>query len=390
MGQYLDVLPAPARPGIPLLDLISDAQRQLEICNACRYCEGYCAVFPALERRTAFTSGDVQFIANLCHDCRACYYACPYAPPHEFGVNIPAVLSAVRTQTYQRYAFPARLSQMATRAIRSVTLLVLLSLLVVVTLVFLTTGPQSLIDQQLGPGSFYRVLPYLAMVIPAMAISVYGITILLVGGWRFWRETRSPLAALVDLRTLVSATVDVFVLRYLQGGGDGCFYPEDRPSYVRLVLHSLVFYGFLVDLAATTVAAIEQELFGILPPYPVISLPVLLGVIGGVGMIVGCTGLMALKLRSDVEPATQVMRSMDFAFLAVLNLASITGMLVLVFRESAGMGVLLTLHLAVLGGLYITAPYTKFAHVVYRYAALLQNKIESREEGESQTEPVVG
>jgi citrate/tricarballylate utilization protein len=23
-----------------------EARRQMEICNACRYCEGYCAVFP--------------------------------------------------------------------------------------------------------------------------------------------------------------------------------------------------------------------------------------------------------------------------------------------------------------------------------------------------------
>ena len=29
----------------------AEADRQLTICNACRYCEGYCAVFPALERQ---------------------------------------------------------------------------------------------------------------------------------------------------------------------------------------------------------------------------------------------------------------------------------------------------------------------------------------------------
>jgi len=69
---------------------------QLEVCNACRYCEGYCAVFPALERRRRFTPGDVVYLANLCHDCRACFYACMYAPPHEFGVNIPKALAEVR------------------------------------------------------------------------------------------------------------------------------------------------------------------------------------------------------------------------------------------------------------------------------------------------------
>src|SRR3979411_3148965 len=79
---------------------------QLEGCNACRYCEGYCAGFPALEKRRRFTPGDVVYLANLCHDCRACFYACMYAPPHEFGVNIPRALPEGREQTYGRYALP--------------------------------------------------------------------------------------------------------------------------------------------------------------------------------------------------------------------------------------------------------------------------------------------
>ena len=29
----------------------------MTICNACRYCEGYCAVFPAMEKRLTFSDG---------------------------------------------------------------------------------------------------------------------------------------------------------------------------------------------------------------------------------------------------------------------------------------------------------------------------------------------
>ena len=36
------------------LDLVKDGERQMTICNACRYCEGYCAVFPAMEQRRRF------------------------------------------------------------------------------------------------------------------------------------------------------------------------------------------------------------------------------------------------------------------------------------------------------------------------------------------------
>ena len=59
----------------PLTGLFAEADRQLTICNACRYCEGYCAVFPALERRRELTGGDITHLADLCHDCRDCFTA---------------------------------------------------------------------------------------------------------------------------------------------------------------------------------------------------------------------------------------------------------------------------------------------------------------------------
>ena len=39
-----------------------------------------------------FNEGDVGYLSNLCHNCGACYHACQYAPPHEFGVNVPQAL----------------------------------------------------------------------------------------------------------------------------------------------------------------------------------------------------------------------------------------------------------------------------------------------------------
>ena len=51
---------------------IAEARRQLHICNACRYCEGFCAVFPAMTRRLSFDSADVHYLANLCYNCGAC------------------------------------------------------------------------------------------------------------------------------------------------------------------------------------------------------------------------------------------------------------------------------------------------------------------------------
>src|SRR6476661_4285426 len=99
---------------MPADSLIAEADRQLSICNACRYCEGYCAVFPAMELRRTFTPGDVVYLANLCFECRACFYACQFAPPHQFAVNIPMVFSQIRVETYSDYGWP----QLLARAIK--------------------------------------------------------------------------------------------------------------------------------------------------------------------------------------------------------------------------------------------------------------------------------
>ena len=43
----------------------TEVARQLQICNACRYCEGFCAMFPAMTRRLEFGKADIHFLANL-------------------------------------------------------------------------------------------------------------------------------------------------------------------------------------------------------------------------------------------------------------------------------------------------------------------------------------
>ena len=93
---------------IPLRSLTAnetEVGRVLQICNACRYCEGFCAVFPAMTRRLEFGKADINYLANLCHNCGACLHACQYAPPHEFAVNVPEAMAKVRLETYAEYAW---------------------------------------------------------------------------------------------------------------------------------------------------------------------------------------------------------------------------------------------------------------------------------------------
>jgi citrate/tricarballylate utilization protein len=95
-------------------------------------------------------------------------------------------------------------------------------------------------------------------------------------------------------------------------------------------------------------------------------------------LIIGTSGLLYLKWRSDRDPSAEGMLNMDVAFLVLLFLTSLTGLLLLALRETVAMGTLLVIHLGVVAGLFITMPYGKFAHVVYRYAALVRYAIEQR------------
>jgi citrate/tricarballylate utilization protein len=367
---------------MPELDIARSTFWQLEVCNACRYCEGYCAVFPALEKRRDFKPADVVYLANLCHDCRACFYACMYAPPHEFGVNIPKTLAEVREQTYAQYAVPRVVSDLAKRNAWLLLVATLLSGLFF-GLVAASSGG-GLFTARTGPGAFYEVIPYLTMMVPALLLTVYAVGVLLTGAFAFVRDTRGALSDFVHWRALLAAAGEAFGLRYLRGGtAGGCYYPSERTSNTRLVLHMLVFYGFLSAFAATVAAFILQDFFGELPPYPIVSVPVVLGSLGGIAMIVGASGLLYLKWRSDRAPADERTVNLDWLFLLSLDVVSITGMLLLILRETPAMGVLLVLHLATVLALYIAAPYGKFAHLVYRYAALVQNRLESGSSGSS-------
>lgn len=352
------------------------------ICNACRYCEGYCPVFRAIETRRDFKQGDVFYLSNLCHDCRACYYACMYTPPHEFAINIPQILAEARMETYRRWSWPDFLGRAFKN--RSVTVFLgagMAALVAVLALLFIPM--ENLFAAHLGPGAFYEVVPYVAMVAGALILFFYGIAVWLRGGARFWSETRSVLSERGDWKTLAAAVGAALGLRYLKGGGPGCFYPDERPSSVRRFYHSFTFWGFLSDFVSTSLAFIYQDFLHILPPYSLTSAPVIFGGIGGVALILGTGGLIYYKLQSDREPAAAAASGMDYVFLVTLGLTALTGMLTLILRATTAMGSILVLHLACIAALFISAPYGKFVHAVYRILALIRYETEQSQPHQS-------
>jgi citrate/tricarballylate utilization protein len=352
----------------------AEVARQMQICNACRYCEGFCAVFPAMTRRLDFPKADIHYLANLCHNCGACYHACQYAPPHEFAVNVPRAMAQVRVQTYAEYAWPPGFGALYRRNGLVIVMALAAGLGLFVALALTGTGGST----QTGPGgSFYVVFRHSLLAAAFGAVFVFALLALGAGVVRFWRDI-TPGA--VCSPALGEAVTDALGLKYLAGGhGDGCNERDDRYTLARRWFHHFSFYGFLLCFASTSTATLYHYLLGQEAPYPVASAPVLLGTLGGIALLIGPAGLLWLNLRRDAAVGDPHQRPMDRAFTVLLLLAGATGLALLVGRDSAAMPALLAIHLGVVMAFFATMPYSKFAHGLYRCAALLKAAVERRQ-----------
>jgi citrate/tricarballylate utilization protein len=351
-----------------------EVSRVMQICNACRYCEGFCAVFPAMTRRLSFGGADAQYLANLCHNCGACLHACQYAPPHSFQVNVPHAMARVRRETYTQYAWPRPLGVLYRN--NGLVLALAASAAITLFLVLVATLRGSLWQAPAGD-SFYGVFPHNVLVLMFGPAFAWAAIALGIGAARFWRGQAPGTASGA---ALAEAAGNALWLKYLDGGhGDGCNEEDDRFTLVRRRCHHLTFYGFLLCFASTAAATVYHYALGWEAPYAVLSIPVALGTLGGLGLLAGPAGLLWLNVRRHPLHGDPAQKPMDRAFIALLFGTSLTGLALLAWREAAAMSLVLAMHLGCVMALFLTLPYGKFAHAVYRCAALLKWAIERRQ-----------
>ncbi|MBN9411943.1 MAG: tricarballylate utilization 4Fe-4S protein TcuB [Burkholderiales bacterium] len=355
-----------------------EVARQLQICNGCRYCEGFCAVFPAMTRRLEFGTADVHFLANLCHNCGACLHACQYASPHEFAIDVPRAMARVRARTYAEYAWPRPLGRLYER--NGLVLSMALALGLALFLALAAAMQQGLWGPH-GGGNFYRIFPHNLLVSMFAPVFVFVVFALGMGVARFWRDvTPVTSGAPVSAPAAAEATHDALRLRYLDGGhGAGCNEADDRFTLARRRFHHLTFYGFMLCFAATSLGTVYHYALGQVAPYDLPSLPKLLGAVGGLMLCAGTAGLAWLRLRRNPAHVAAEQKPMDMGFIALLFLTSATGLLLWWTRGTHALPLMLCLHLGAVMALFVTLPYGKFAHGVFRVASLLRHAVERRQ-----------
>ena len=350
-------------------DLVDEARRQAQICNACRYCEGYCSVFPAMHADRAFSDGDITQLANLCHNCRGCYYACQYTAPHEFDLNLPKALAKVRHDSWKSLAWPRGFAGLFDRSGVAIGA----GLVVAFTLLFA-------LAQAMRPESgegFYAVMSHGLMVTIFAPAFLLPLAALAVSIRAYWRAVGGTGWTLGDIWV---ACRSAGRMKNLEGGhGDGCnFEDEDRFSKARRQFHQAALWGFLMCFASTSSGTVLHYGFGLEAPYGLFSLPKLLGVPGGLALCIGTAGLAWLKTKADPNLGAPSVWGGEMAFVLLLFAVSATGLLLYAATGTEAVSLLLPLHLGTVLTFFLLTPYSKMAHGFYRMAALTREAVRAR------------
>lgn len=366
-----------AMGALPLTADETEVARQMQICNACRYCEGFCAVFPAMTRRLEFGKADIHYMANLCHNCGACLHACQYGPEHEFKVNVPQSMAKVRVQTYHDYAWPAALGSLYRSNGLTLSLATAGGLALFLVLAMQMAGTQ--FGRPLG-GNFYAVFPHNLLAVMFGVVFLYAMLALFLGVRGFWRAVDPGQAPAGSGNPAGEAAGAALTLKYLDGGhGKGCNEADDAFTLARRRFHHFTFYGFMLCFASTCVATLYHYFLGREAPYDYLSLPVILGTLGGIGLLIGPIGLFWLNVNRHPQHGDAAQKPMDLGFIMLLLGSGATGLALLAWRETGLMALLLAIHLGIVMALFLTLPYGKFAHGIFRCAALLKWSIERRQ-----------
>ena len=306
----------------------------------------------------------------LCYACGECTQTCPrQADPGEF-------MAAARSYAIASYDPLGLAKVLYTSPILSVLLLVLLGCLI--ALVAYTS-------HGIMPADTLRLFDFIpAAVIHNMGVAALVIIALtgLAGAVNMFVHVRRENALLTTPGVWLNwlgalwETLAVEVLAQRRYQRDCKSATDPRPWFLqKWFVHASTMWGFL-GLFAATVLDYGLELLGLRPTGTWVPLwyPVrLLGTVAGLFLVFGTSLAIFNRLRKADETTFHSSVS-DWAFLVLLWLAGVSGFLleIAVYLPHPAVWAYWTLlgHIAVAGELLLLAPFTKFAHAMYRTIAL--------------------
>jgi quinone-modifying oxidoreductase subunit QmoC len=300
----------------------------------------------------------------MCHQCAICDSYCPRdAKPAD-------VMAAVRDYSVRHYAMPHFMGQ-AVNDPKFLPFLFAFPALILIT-ALAVMGHLSRLPE--GPIVFSKFLP--VPVVESIFVLFVGFAIVaaIAGGVRYWKaigKYRAENDRLTPPKGLLATLSDIFVHRKFKRCEEDRAGSRATHKEHLYATHAMIFYGFLGLVLTTTSVGIGIYAFGYLTPWPVWHPVKILGNVSGIGVI--AASMVFLYRRLKDEKAGKSTYS-DWLFLTILALTTITGFMSEIIRL-ANIPALAYwtyfIHLILIFFLLVYLPYSKFAHLAYRFVAML-------------------
>ncbi|WP_251821032.1 citrate utilization protein B [Campylobacter jejuni] len=257
-------------------------------------------------KKGEFSLKDMDYLANLCHQCSECFYDCQYAPPHEFNVLIPKQFAALRQYSYEKYAFPNFLG-LAFRKNAVLTSIVLILCL------FLDFGARVLMRVKMLKGIF-AIVSYDYMVSIFVTVSLLVLLALVGSVAKFYHAIEIKN---LNFTVFIKSLKDALSFKYLGGHkNEGCTYPNEKRSNIRKIFHHFSAYGFL--FYSNFFRGFYHHFLNLVAPYDFTQLPKIFGSLGGIMLCIGTLGLFVLKSVADKNIVDSQSMGMDYVFIFML------------------------------------------------------------------------
>jgi quinone-modifying oxidoreductase subunit QmoC len=329
----------------------------------------------------------------LCHQCNDCSTKCPR------GARPGDVLAALRHQHVRHYAFPKFFSTWANQVKYLPLMLLIPGILLALALVGGERLGQMLPFEE-HHGFYAGFFAHWLLIGFFSAFTGLAFLTAVSGLVRFWRAMKAADAASgtnAPVRGMVSS-----VIRAVRSIFTHDKFGQCTSQSSRRLAHLLAFYGFLALFVVTIWAVIDiyvNPLLGIesLYPFGLLHPMKILANVGCVILIVGCVKAIYDRMGNKAESG--VSQAFDWIFVWLLLSVAVSGLLTEVFRfvaepaeHAAGSRGLryaafavYFVHLVLVFDLLVYLPYSKFAHLLYRTAALVYAERSGRNGGDVQS-----
>jgi quinone-modifying oxidoreductase subunit QmoC len=366
----------------------------LKKCFQCATCSVACPIspdtkpFPRKEMIAASWGLKDKLVGNgdiwLCHNCGDCSTLCPR------GAKPGDVLAAIRAYAISHYAGlpalgkivndPKKLPILA--AIPAVLFLVLGLILKMFGVHWLNFSPERIFEEgdtvgHIAHHAFFHTWLVDLIFVPT---SIFVVAVFALGLKRFIADIHQN-ALLegktdkqkIDPKGFIEALIRVIptILKHSK-------FSECGENSERGTPHMMVFFGFVGLAVVTGIFFVVLYGFGIHGPYKQFNPVKILANISGIALFIG--GLLMIKNRM-AKSEDQVSTYRDWFLIGLVFGLGATGMLTELTRlaDAAFLTyVIYYIHLMFVFVLFISLPFSKLAHLVYRTTAMAYNEYAGR------------